>query len=304
MTDFSRRLPPLATLVPFEAAFRRRNFTRAAEELHLSQGSVSRRIRELEADLGVSLFERHRYDVTPTADAELLAAAVRLSFHELSSTADAIRRRAAGTNSFTIFSDVSLSSALIAPILGSYQRLFPDLKIRLLASFEPIESTREDFDIGLQYGRGRPSTFAVETIAEEAVFPVCSPSFAARLPASVAAADLAGLSLLDVDYDDPSWVDWQRFLAFVGVDVTDHERAMEFTSYQVCLDVAERGEGVALGWERSVKPRLDAGTLVRIPGLTMPNAGVIAAYLPNRTVSNPHTTGFLELLRRSVSPSV
>ena len=87
------RLPPLATLAPFEAACRLQNFTRAAEELHYSQTTVSRRIAELEADLGVTLFERQRYDAVPTRDAEVpRAASFQMAFepHRLATREDVL----------------------------------------------------------------------------------------------------------------------------------------------------------------------------------------------------------------------
>jgi len=300
VAELYRLLPPLATLVSFEAAFRHRNFTRAAEELYLSQASVSRRIRELETDLDVKLFERHRYDVTPTAEAEVLAASVRLSLNELSSTADQIRQRALGTDSLTVFSDPSLASVWVAPILREYQRKHPGLKIRVIASCESPETTREEFDIGLQYGRSEESSFTVEFIANEAVFPVCSPAFAARLPTPATTADLAKLPLLHVEYSDPSWTSWQDVFSADDVDEPDHDQAMVFSSYHLSLDVAERGEGAALGWERSVNPRLEAGTLVRIPGITMHDA-VINAYLPNHTATSPHAPEFLALLKNTLA---
>ncbi|MGH1492630.1 MAG: LysR substrate-binding domain-containing protein [Acidimicrobiales bacterium] len=302
MAHFDRLLPPLATLVAFEAAFRHRNFTRAAEELYLSQASVSRRIAELESDLGITLFERHRHDVAPTADAEVLAASVRLSLTELSSTADLLRRRAPSADSLTVLSDPALASVWVSPILGEFQQKHPGLKIRVIASCESTETTREQFDIALQYGRDEPSSYTVEFIADEAVFPVCSPSFAARLSTPVTAADLAQLPLLHVEYDaHPGWATWQDLLALAEVDERDRDQTMVFTSYHLCLDFAERGEGIALGWERSVKARLDAGTLVRIPGITKHNAGVINAYLPNHTITNPHAPQFLDLLKSTLA---
>ena len=298
MAEFEQLLPPLATLVPFEAAFRHRNFTRAARELHQSQATVSRRIRELETDLGVTLFERHRYDVTPTADGELLAASVRLSLSELSTTADLIRRRAVGDDSITLLTSLSLATATVAPVLGEFQRTHPDVNIRVLASNDLVASTDEDFDLALGYGPNESSLFAVEFIAEEAVFPVCSPSFAAQLPTPVTPADLAALPLLHVDYVDPGWTTWQDVLASTLVGGPDSVKSVVFTSYQVCLDVAERDGGIALGWERSVRSRLDAGTLVRVPDITIPHAGRINAYFPNRTAPNPHAVEFVSLLKR------
>jgi LysR family glycine cleavage system transcriptional activator len=301
MADFDRLLPPLATLVPFEAAFRHGNFTRAAQELHLSQATVSRRIRELEADLGVSLFERQRYDVIPTADGELLAASVRWSLSELSATADLIRRRALGNDSITILTSLSLATATVAPILGEFQRSHPDINIRVLASDDLVASTDQEFDLALGYGPSESSLFFVEFIAEEAVFPVCSPALAAQLPTLPTAADLALFPLLHVDYVDPGWTTWQDVLASALVGGSGSVKSVVFTSYQVCLDVAERDGGIALGWERSVRPRLEAGTLVRVTGITIPHAGRINAYFPNRTAPNPHAAEFVDLLKRTLA---
>lgn len=301
MADFDQFLPPLAALVPFEAAFRLGNFTRAARELHQSQATVSRRIRELETDLGVSLFERQRYDVVPTEDGELLAASVRLSLSELSATADLIRRRAIGNDSVTILTSLSLATATVAPILGEFQRRHPDINIRVLASGDLVASTDQEFDLALGYGPNESSQFSVEFIAEEDVFPVCSPALADQLPRKTNATDLARWPLLHVDYVDPGWTTWQDVLASAMVGEAGRVKSVVFTSYQVCLDVAERDGGIALGWERSVRPRLDAGTLVRVPGITIPHAGRINAYFPNRTALNPHAAEFVELLKQTLA---
>lgn len=301
MSEFDQVLPPLATLVAFEAAFRHQNFTRAAHELHQSQATVSRRIRELEADLGVALFERHRHDVSPTADGELFAASVRLSLSELSSTADLIRRRSLGNDSITLLTSLSLATATVAPILGEFQRTHPDVNIRVLASDDLIASTDEDFDLALGYGPSESSLFAVDFIAEEAVFPVCSPSFAAKLPTPVTTADLAVLPLLHVDYVNQGWTTWQDVLASALVGEPGRIKSVVFTSYQVCLDVAERDGGIALGWERSVRSRLDAGTLVRVPDITVRHAGRINAYFPIRTSPNPHAVEFVALLKMTLA---
>lgn len=301
MADLRRLLPPLAALVPFEAAVRHGNFTRAAEELHQSQASVSRRIRELETDLGVSLFERHRHDVTPTADAELLAASVRWSLGELSATADLIRRRARSDDAVTILTSLSLATATVAPIIGEFQRRHPDVNIRVLASDDLVASTDEPFDLALGYGPSETELFSVEFIADEAVFPVCSPTLAQQLPTDPTPDDLARFPLLHVDYDDPGWTTWQDVLASALVGEPDRVQSVVFTSYQMCLDVAERDGGIALGWERSVRSRLDARTLVRVPNITIPHAGRINAYVPTRTAPNPHAAELIELLTSALA---
>ncbi len=104
---------------------------------------------------------------------------------------------------------------------------------------------------------------------------------------------------MHVDYvDHPTWATWQDLLSLS--DEAARDKATVFTSYHGCLDYAERGEGIALGWERSVKPRIEAGTLVRIPGITKPNAGVINAYLPINA-PNPHATEFVARLKDALA---
>ncbi|MEM7337517.1 MAG: LysR substrate-binding domain-containing protein [Actinomycetota bacterium] len=296
MADYQQGLPPLATLVAFEAAHRHRNFTRAAAELHTSQATVSRRVRELEVDLAVCLFERNRYDVTPTPGADDFAASVRLALGALVSGADELRRQAVGPGALTVLTSLSLASSVVAPVIGEMQRRHPKLNLRVLSACEPIEATTEVFDLAIQYGPAEVARYEVEAIAAEQVYPVCAPDLAARLSARPTVEALADQALLDVAYDDPSWIDWSRYLAVTGAGTAAALGRVAFSSYQLCLDVAERGEGVALGWDRSVANRIQAGTLVRVPGMAAVDAGAINAYLPRSVDSRARPGEVLELL--------
>lgn len=301
MADFERTLPPLATLVAFEAAFRHRNFTRAADELFQSQTTVSRRVRELEADLGVTLFERHRYDVTPTRHAEELASSVRLALSELAATADRLRREATGDQALTILSSLALTTAMVVPAVSEFQFAHPDVDVRVVSACEPIETTREQFDLAVQYGPSDSERFDVHFIADEAVFPVCAPSYAAGLTDQLSLDALARLPLVDVIYDDPTWVTWAGFFAAFDAGVEFGTAKLTMSSYHATLDVAERGDGIALGWERSVRSRLDAGTLVEIPGYRIGHNSPINAYLASRP--HQHVGHLIELLQRHATPA-
>lgn len=304
MSDLQGRLPPLGTLVHFESAYRHRNFTHAAAELHFSQATVSRRISELERFLGVMLFHRGRHDVRPTTEADVLATAVRLTLTDLAATTDRVRRRPSTADSLVIYSDLSLSSVVITPILGIFQRRNPEVEIRVLSSFEPIGTTQHEFDVGLQYGPNDADWLVAEPVADDVVFPVSSPDFAAALPSKPSAADLSTLPLLHADYADrPTWTDWQQFLERFDVQAPSRGDGLSFDSYLICLDVAERGEGVALGWGCTVQPRLDSGRLVRLNGLAVPRPGAIEVYRPREVAVNPIADEFVTLLRNSLSGS-
>lgn len=300
MTKYGN-LPPLGALASFEAAYRRRSFTRAAEELYSSQATVSRRVRELEADLGVTLFERQRYDVSPTEEAEILAEAVRVALGELSSTADQLRRRnREPENVLTILSSLSLAGVMVAPIVGALQHEYPNLNVRVVSSCEAIEDTHEDFDVALQYGSDQSDRFDVERLTSEAVYPVCAPAFASKLALPLQPEDLLALPLLHVDYDDGSWATWTNFLDAFDVDTNGMHRDTVFTSYRLCLDVAEQGAGLALGWDRSVRNRLDSGTLVRLEGLSQ-RVGDINVYTPRQSKLPPPAARFLDLVAAAIA---
>lgn len=300
MPGLNRRLPPLNALVAFEAAFRHRSFTRAADELALSQGSVSRWVRELETNLGVRLFERRRYDVEPTAEGEDFATTVALSLSDLAAAADRLRDQGAGVGRLTIFSDLSLANALIAPIVGEFQRMRSDVRLHVLATSERIDTVREDFDFGLQYGRYAEHTFDIEPIADDELFPVCAPEFAARLPEPFDAGELANQRLLHFAEDGREWLDWRNFLIQFRVKEPPPIEGLVFSSQNICLDVAEQGEGVALGWGRAVSSRLDAGRLVRLPGMAIPLPDAINVYRTKHARPNLVADQFLALLRRRI----
>ena len=302
MTHFLKRLPPLNTLVVFEAAYRLQSFSRAADEVFLSQASVSRQLKQLETNLGVKLFIRQRHDVRPTKEGDLLASSVYLTLNELASTAQLLRQSRTKANSFTIFSDISLGRHLIAPHLDDFQRRFPELKFRLISTYDPIETVNEDFDVGFQIGRWAQDRFDIEALADDAVFPVCSAEFALRLPEEIDAIELSKQPLLHLEDVGRDWINWRSFLAHFRVRKPKPLDGMAFTSYQVCLDAAEKGEGIALGWFRSVKPQLDEGKLVRIKGMTIEIPESINVYRRKLVKPNPIVDQFVETIRSGIEP--
>ena len=278
MPTWNASVPSLSSLIAFEAAHRHRNFTRAAAELHYSQATVSRRIAALEADLGTLLFERGGQLLHPTDEADALAEVARVALGDLARASDSIRRRSSERTGLTIRSDVSMTAAVINPVLGEFQQRHPELDIRVLSSFDPIEFEDEKFDLGLQYGRDRESQFVIEPVADDEVFPVCAPGFGTQVQSLLAAGRVPDIPLLHIDYGEPAWVDWKQFAEATGIDRSAVLDGPTFSAYLVGLDLAGRGDGVALGWGHTVQPRIDAGKLERIPGFTMQIPDAILQY--------------------------
>ena len=148
------------------------------------------------------------------------------------------------------------------------------------------------------HGRWAEDRFDIEPIADEEVFPVCSPDFAERLPSTISAVDLASQPLLHLVDVGREWPDWRAFLANFRIKEPAPIEGLMFSSYQVCLDVAEAGDGVALGWGRTVKDRLLAGRLVRLSNMSITLQDHINVYLPKRVPHNLFVERFLTLLNR------
>lgn len=300
MSKIRKTLPPLGTLVAFEAAYRLHSFSRAADEIALSQASVSRQIRELENNIGLPLFERRRHNVVPSPAGDVFAGAVRLALQELSTTAERLRAEASGASKLTIFSDFSIATFLITPVLDQFQRAHPELQLRLISTYEPIEDYSEDFDIGFQSSRMAESRFDIEAIADDIVFPVCSPELAARLPQNPTALDLARQPLLHLEDIGRDWPDWQQMLANYRLKQPHPIEGLTFNSYQICLEAAENGHGIALGWRRSVQGKLDDGKLVRIPGISLPVAEAVYVYRHRSRTAEPIIEAFIETVQSGI----
>ena len=254
MSDFSRQLPPLSTLVVFEAACRLRNFSRAADECARSQASVSRQMKQLEDNLELKLFERHRYDVSPTDAGMHLYTTVRHTLGELAHTAGELREQAQGKSSFTIYSDISIGTSVLAPLIGRIQALYPLVRFNIISSYDPIEQTRSSFDIAFQAGRRAEDVFDVETIADDLVFPVCSPEFATQYKSRVTAKKLSTLPLLHLEYENKQCIGWQQFLAHYRV--RELKSKTNWFSAPIRCPLMLRAAKASLGWGRSVTPEL------------------------------------------------
>ena len=302
MSRYSRRLPPLGSLVAFEAACRHGNFTRAGDEIALTQASVSRRVRELEDSVRVKLFERRRHDVAPTAEGEALVRVVRQTLDSLAGETERIRRSVESANGLTVYSDISIASNLIAPSLGMFQRAHPDTRVRLLSSYESIADTVEEFDLGFQVGDPGIRQMRVEPFADDAVFPVCSPEFAQHLPSPLDSVALLQLPLLHLEYADRGWPDWQQLLGTARLKQPVPRPELVFNSYQVCLDMAERGEGIALGWARSVASKLADRRLQRISDLYLYLPQSVYVFRPPRTANSATVDDFLRCIRDGLMP--
>ncbi|WP_319520659.1 LysR substrate-binding domain-containing protein [uncultured Martelella sp.] len=275
----------LARLRPFEAAARYESFTRAAEELGLTQTAVSRQISQLEAELGVSLFERRNRAVFLTEEGRRLGAVVAEALASIDAEIAAITGTGAPG---TVILRCQLCEAFywLMPRLSRFHARNPDIQLQLVSALEPLTQAREPFDVALQTtGRAAGSARLLFTASDE-IFPVCAPSLLANDPGPLPPDKIREFPLLSHRVLPQDWFDWPDWFAASGMSRPQDLRVIAFDSYPLVLQAAIAGQGIALGWKRTVEGLIDEGKLRPACTETIRRPGEISVFRgPRRTPS-------------------
>jgi len=250
-----------AHLTTFDAVARALSFTRAARRLHITQGAVSQRIRALEGDLGVQLFERSTRAVRLTAAGEILHRATRDALDRVE--AGLVEMNALGKESqVTVSCSPSFAIRWLVPHLGALRAAAPEVNLHIAADDRLIAPGPGSVDLCIRYGQGGYGG-RVRRICTEALRPVCNPLYLRHHPMRTP-ADLASAMLLhdDVLLDHPGHLGWQEWLSHAGVSGVDGSDGLHFSHSHLALDAAAAGQGIALGRTILVERDLQAGRLV------------------------------------------
>lgn len=262
-----RKLPPLLALRVFECAARHLSFTRAADELCVTQAAVSHQIRALEEWFGKPLFRRLNRTLRLTEAGERLAGPLTSAFDTMATITSEVAYDD-GRQVLNVVVLDSFVSAWILPRLAGFHARFPDIDLRFIA--KPVEEdalAAGDADIEIRYGNGQWPGMHVYEFLKEDVFPVCSP---ALLEGCDPPTDLADLERFELLHDVMS-IDWQQFLDNFGVKTVNARRGFGFNHSHLVIQACIAGNGFALGREALVTAALKAGELVRPFKETMPS---------------------------------
>ncbi len=260
------KLPPLDALRGFDAAARHLSFARAAAELFVTPSAISRQIKTLEDDLGVRLFARttRKLDLTPAG--ETLARTVAEALRALAATAASLR--GGGTRTVTLTASTGIASLWLVPRLASFQKLHPDVDVRLSVNNRTLDLQREGIDLALRYGPADAIPPGAEKLFGEEVFPVGSKAVVgvhARRP--MTAKDYAGAVLLSYDGIGATPArDWGSWLAALGFADVKPRSVLSFNHYDQTIQAAVAGQGLALASGPLVRGLLETGQLVALAG--------------------------------------
>jgi LysR family transcriptional regulator, glycine cleavage system transcriptional activator len=253
-----RKLPPLNSLPCFEAAARLLSFSRAADELSVTAGAISRAIKGLEKQLDVQLFERVTRSVRLTTVGEMYARAVREALEQLAAaTAAATERRSDST--LNVSTSDGFAGRWLVPRLYRFYRAYSDIDVRVSTTGKLTNFFGDGIDIAIRYGGGDYPGLTSEFLTGEEVFPVCSPKLMKGAHALRKPEDLKHHTLIRDTYP----IDWVAWLSSAGVKGVNPRRGLTFDSYTFAVEAAVKGEGVALGRTLLVADDLAAGRLIR-----------------------------------------
>jgi len=299
MSNGNVRLPSLDLLRGFEAAARLLSFTRAGEELHLTQSAVSRQMQELETQLGAQLFvRRHRALALTEAGQQFYAAAAQV-LATMRAATDRLRAQA-GRRALAVTTTHSFAALWLIPRLAGFTRTHPEIDVRISADTRVQDLARDGLDVAIRHG---PASLAGPNAARlfgERVFPVCSPRLLRdpRRPL-VEPADLRHHVLLQ--YDDPDarhpWLHWRTWLEVERLAELKPAGRLTFSGYEQIIAAAIAGHGVALGRSPLLTDVLDAGELVApFKRATDPARAYYAVVSPNAQ-GRPEVAEFVAWLK-------
>ncbi|WP_114390660.1 transcriptional regulator GcvA [Notoacmeibacter marinus] len=251
-------LPPLASVRVFEAAARHLSFTRAADELGMTQAAVSYQIRMLEDRVGAPLFIRRPRAVELTAIGDTLAVAASKVLDQLNSAFEAVRQRASGVLSINVIPTFAVQK--LSPVLGRFQIAHPDLATRITATRALVDFASDDVDVAIRSGNGQWPGLRCHELFKARFTPMLSPALAERHGPLRQPADLLKLPL--VDPHDPWWSAW---FSAAGVDASEIMKRPiscmgdQFLEAQVALG----GMGVAILTPEFYRRELETGQLIQ-----------------------------------------
>jgi len=296
-------LPPLDLLVGFEAAARHLSFTKAGDELYLTQSAVSRQIKELEDQLGVALFQRrHRALALTEAGQQFYAAAAQV-IGTMRTATERLRTQAGRRRPLAVTTTHSFAALWLIPRLAGFTREHPGVDVRITADTRVQDLERDGLDVALRHG---PSALAGPNAIRlfgEKVFPVCSPKLLKKTPLA-RPGDLRNHILLH--YDDPDvrhpWLHWKTWLEVERIADLRPAGTLSFSGYEQIIPAAVAGHGVALGRSPLVQDLLESGELVAPFKSQADPARAYFAIVAKSAATRPEVTAFVEWLKTEARP--
>ncbi len=262
----NRMLPGTRALRTFEAAGRHLNFTRAADEVGLTPAAVSYQIKEIEDQLGITLFARTSRSIRLTPAGSVLFEAAREALDILHRAAARARRLNRGEQHLRMSVGARFATNWLLPRLPQFRAANPGLELTFDITDEVRNFEADDVDVAIRYGAGEYSDAVSHRLFDTVVVPVCSPVLLEREPRIAKPQDLSAHTLCYVDCRPGGivWPNWAMWMAAAGVPDFDDSRCLAFSESSHVVQAVMEGGAVGLVELELVDRELEGGRLVRL----------------------------------------
>jgi LysR family glycine cleavage system transcriptional activator len=302
MNKYRRHLPSLDALVFFEAAARHNSFTRAADELYVTQAAVSKRIRELESRLGIELFHRDGRRLSLTDSGRSFYQRVGMAMEYLD---DACRLAAdAEVETIRIAANSAVSLLWLAPRLRAFGLGENSANVSLFTSDNVSDTLDPAHDLVISYGHGDYPGWSSELLFSERLVPVASPGYLDSLGIAADAGPQSGdqdwgrCELLEYERLAPDWINWRQWLERMPGSPLVNCQRIACRNYTQAIGAALQGQGLALGSRGLIDDELQSGRLQVLGKLQLETGRCYYLSQPRRRTPG----GATEALRRLLLP--
>ena len=251
-------LPPLFSLRAFEAAGRLQSIRRAAQELSVTPGAVSRQVQNLESFLGIKLFRREPREIVLTADGERYLAAIGAHLDGIREATQLITGKGS-VEVIRVRAYTTFAMKWLIPRLSTFQKADPQVEVRLETSNENVDFDRESIDCAIRLGDGRWSGVESDRLLRNLLAPLCSPAFLERHPMHTPDDLFAVKRLHSMVRPD----DWRLWLEAAGATRVDAYAGDKFASSTLAYQATLEGFGIMMAQTELFVDDLHHGRLVR-----------------------------------------
>ncbi len=301
-----RRLPPLNSLRAFESTARHLSFTNAADELNVTAGAVSQQVKVLEDYLGLALFKRQNRMILLTQEASLFLPYLTEGLDKFVEGLDAIHN-AQANKPLTITLPPTFAARWLMPRLMSFQKLHPEIDVRIDATYKVVDIINEDIDAGIRFGSGDYAGMDSDFLFSQDVIPVCSPTLLKQGLGLETPENMKNFTLLHCDFflntDSQRQPDWDMWFAMAGVEGVDTTRGVHFIQHDLLVQAAIEGQGVALVASVSASKALEDGLLIQPFESRIPLDNSYYFVYPKMKSSLPRIVAFRKWLLEEVEKS-
>lgn len=255
-----KRLRHIGLLRCFDAAARYQSYSKAADELAISQAAVSQQIRNLETHLNVKLFQREGRQMRLTQQGQTLAGYVKDAFRTLSTGFDQVQVEPED-GVLTVTAALSFSSLWLVPRLWKFAARYPNISVRAVSSVQFEDVRYSDIDVAIRQADHIDTDLYSEVLLQDPVYPYCSPNLPKHMTLNTP-ADLARCGL--VEPINPGRFSWKNWFNIAGVKVSDKLiNWIEVTTWEMGINAIVGGHGVCLATESLAQDLVAQGILVR-----------------------------------------